>query len=207
MSKGVKITLGILAIVVILVIITAVSLKNTYNRLVGMDEGVKNSWAQVQNVLQRRMDLIPNLVETVKGYANFERSTLEAVIQARANATRMQVNAENLDPQQLSKFMDAQNGLSSALGRLMVVVERYPELKANENFIRLQDELAGTENRIAVERRRFNDQVRTYNQNIRSFPTIFFAGVFGFQQRPYFEAPPEAQQAPKVDFSGVGEKK
>jgi LemA protein len=207
MSKGVKITLGILAVIIIFVIITAVSLKNTYNRLVILDEEVKNSWAQVQNVLQRRMDLIPNLVETVKGYANFERSTLEAVIQARANATRMQVNAENLDPQQLSKFMDAQNGLSSALGRLMVVVERYPELKANENFIRLQDELAGTENRIAVERKRFNDTTRSYNQLTRSFPTVFFAGMFGFQQRPYFEAPPEAQQAPRVDFGGMGEKK
>ena len=154
-------------------------------------------------MLQRRMDLIPNLVETVKGYASHERETLEGVIQARANATRMQVNAQDLmnDPQQLSKFMNAQNGLSAALGRLMVVVERYPELKANENFIRLQDELAGTENRIAVERRRFNESVQAYNKKLRTFPTVMIAGMFGFQQRPYFEADAEAQKAPKVDFS------
>ena len=203
MSKGLKITLGIILVLVVIAIIGFSFFKNTYNNLVNLDENVNTSWAQVQNVLQRRMDLIPNLVETVKGYASHERETLEGVIQARANATRMQVNAQDLmnDPQQLSKFMNAQNGLSAALGRLMVVVERYPELKANENFIRLQDELAGTENRIAVERRRFNESVQAYNKKLRTFPTVMIAGMFGFQQRPYFEADAEAQKAPKVDFS------
>jgi len=203
-----KIFLAVIIVLVIFVIIVISSISRTYNNLVALDESVNNSWAQVQNVLQRRMDLIPNLVETVKGYASHERETLEAVIQARANATRMQVNAENLmnNPQQLSQFMNAQNGLSAALGRLMVVVERYPELKANENFMRLQDELAGTENRIAVERRRYNETVRAFNQKIRSFPVVLFAGILGFEKRLYFEAPQEAQQAPKVDFSKGGQK-
>jgi len=206
MSKGAKIGIGILVVVIIMVLMVFSLFKNTYNSLVALDESVNNSWAQVQNVLQRRMDLIPNLVETVKGYADFERQTLEAVIQARANATRMQVDASTLaqDPQKMQQFMNAQNGLSSALGRLMVVVERYPELKANENFLRLQDELAGTENRIAVERRRYNEAVRAYNQKLRTFPTVLIAGIFGFQKRPYFEAPPEAQQVPKVDFGNTG---
>jgi LemA protein len=206
MGKGAKIGCGILLVLGVLILMAFFMLKNTYNGMVVLDEDVKNSWAQVQNVLQRRMDLIPNLVETVKGYANFERETLEAVINARANATKMQVNADNLDPQQMQKIMDSQNGLSSALARLMVVVEKYPDLKANENFLRLQDELSGTENRIAVERKRFNDTVRKYNGTLRAFPTVLIAGIFGFQQRPYFEAPPEAQQAPKVDFSGMGKK-
>ncbi|OGC01685.1 LemA family protein [candidate division KSB1 bacterium RBG_16_48_16] len=202
MSKGAKIGIGILVIIVVFAIILFSTFKNAYNSFVRLDEEVNNSWAQVQNVLQRRMDLIPNLVETVKGYANFERETLEAVIQARANATRLTVDAGELakNPEQLSQFMGAQNGLSAALGRLMVVIERYPELKANQNFIRLQDELAGTENRIAVERRRFNETTRTYNQKIRQFPDNIIASMFGFQQRPYFEAPQEAQQAPRVDF-------
>ena len=206
MSKGAKIGIGVLVVIVLLVIMTFSFFKGTYNSLVALDEGVNNSWAQVENVLQRRMDLIPNLVETVKGYASHERETLEAVINARANATKTQINAQDVinNPQQLSQFMDAQNGLSSALSRLMLVVERYPDLKANENFIRLQDELAGTENRIAVERRRFNDQTRAFNQKVRTFPTVLIAGIFGFQQRPYFEAPQEAQQAPKVDFSTTG---
>ncbi len=206
MGKGAKIGCGILIALAVVVLILFVMFKNTYNGMVVLDEDVKNSWAQVQNVLQRRMDLIPNLVETVKGYANFERETLEAVINARANATKMQVNANDLNPQQMQKIMEAQNGLSSALARLMVVVEQYPQLKANENFLRLQDELAGTENRIAVERKRFNDTTRKYNGTLRSFPTIFIAGIFGFQQRPYFEAPPDAQNAPKVDFSNMGKK-
>ncbi len=202
MTKGLKIIIGL----VVLALILGWMVKNTYNNLVVLDEGVKNSWAQVENVLQRRMDLIPNLVETVKGYAEFERSTLEAVINARANATKVQINPENMDPQQLAKYMEAQNGLSSALSRLMVVVEQYPQLKANENFLRLQDELAGTENRIAVERRRYNDSVQGYNQKMRSFPTVIIAGMLGFQQKPYFEAPAEAKTAPKVDFSGMGQK-
>ncbi|RMF62139.1 MAG: LemA family protein [Calditrichaeota bacterium] len=179
------------------------SVKGTYNKLVSYDEQINASWAQVQNVYQRRADLIPNLVETVKGYASHERETLEAVIQARANATRPQINAGEVlkNPQLFQQFEQAQGQLGAALGRLMVVIERYPELKANENFIRLQDELAGTENRIAVERRRFNQAVQAYNKEIRTFPTNLLAGVFGFQNRPYFQASPEAQEAPKVDFS------
>jgi len=206
MGKGAKIGCGILIVLAVVALMAFFLLKNTYNSMVVLDEDVKNSWAQVQNVLQRRMDLIPNLVETVKGYATFERETLEAVINARANATKTQVNAQDLNSEQLQKVMDAQNGLSSALARLMVVVEKYPELKANENFLRLQDELAGTENRIAVERKRFNDTTRKYNGTLRTFPTVLIAGIFGFQQRPYFEAPQEAQQAPKVDFSGMSKK-
>ncbi len=181
--------------------------KGTYNRLVDVDESVNNAWAQVENQLQRRMDLIPNLVETVKGYANFERETLEAVIYARASATQTTLNADQLaqDPAMMEQFMQAQNNLGSALSRLMVVVERYPELKANENFRTLMDQLEGTENRIAVERKRYNDTVQTYSKTIRAFPTVVIAGLLGFGQRPYFEAPEEANQAPKVDF-GASEK-
>lgn len=202
MGKGTKILIGFVVVLLVLLIGFLLSIKNTYNRLVMLDEQVKTQWAQVQTVLQRRMDLIPNLVETVKGYASFERQTLEAVIQARANATRPQLNADELlnNPQAMQQYLQAQNALSQALGRLLVVVERYPELRANENFIRLQDELAGTENRIAVERRRYNEAVRAYNQAIRRFPTVLFAGMLGFQPRPYFEAPAEAQEAPRVDF-------
>jgi len=200
MGKGAKIGCGLLIVLAVVALMAVFLLKNTYNSMVVLDEDVKNSWSQVQNVLQRRMDLIPNLVETVKGYAAHERETLEAVINARANATKTQVNANDMTPAQMQKMMEAQNGLSSALSRLMVVVEQYPNLKANENFLKLQDELAGTENRIAVERKRFNDATRKYNGTLRSFPTVLIAGIFGFNQRPYFEAPTEAQQAPKVDF-------
>ncbi|MDZ7371831.1 MAG: LemA family protein [candidate division KSB1 bacterium] len=200
-----KLGMGCIVTLVVLVIalFAAYSIgKRAYNSFVVLDEQVNEAWAQVQNVLQRRMDLIPNLVETVKGYANFERETLEAVIQARANATKVQLNAEQLaaNPQLLEQYMQAQNQVSSALSRLMVVVERYPELKANESFIRLQDELAGTENRIAVERRRYNETVQAYNRHIRIFPNNLLAALFHFEKRAYFEAPPEAQQAPRVDF-------
>lgn len=191
-------------ILIVVVIIAGYSLfKGTYNKFVTLDEQVNGAWAQVENVLQRRMDLIPNLVETVKGYASHERETLEAVINARSKATQVQLNAGELaqNPEMLQNYMEAQNGLSSALSRLMVVVEQYPDLKANQNFLRLQDELAGTENRIAVERRRFNETVQSYNQQIRVFPNNILAGIFGFQNREYFDAPKEAEQAPKVDFS------
>lgn len=203
MGKGMKIFLGILAGLFLIGIILYKSISGTYNSLVTLDEQVNGAWSQVQNVYQRRADLIPNLVETVKGYASHERETLEAVIQARASATRPQINAAGVleNPQLFQQFEQAQGQLTSALGRLMVVIERYPELKANQNFIRLQDELAGTENRITVERRRFNETVQQYNQKVRSFPTNILAGMFGFQSRQYFEASPEAQQAPKVDFS------
>lgn len=194
------------AVMIVILIVVAIGLfgfvKSSYNKFVVLDENINGAWAQVENQLQRRMDLIPNLVETVKGYSNFERETLEAVIQARANATKVQVNAGDIanNPELLTNYMNAQNGLSSALSRLMVVVERYPDLKANQNFIRLQDELAGTENRIAVERRRFNETVQNYNQMTRLFPNNIVASIFGFKQRVYFEAPEEAQQAPKVNF-------
>lgn len=200
MSNSMK----ILAVVGVVVLLLAWKGCSSYNGLVGLDEGVNQAWAQVQNQYQRRADLIPNLVETVKGAANFERETLEAVIQARANATRPEINAGNLlnNPQAFQQFQQAQDNLGAALGRLLVVVERYPELKANQNYLDLQTQLEGTENRIAVERKRFNEVVQNYNSTRRVFPNNFFAGMFGFQQRPYFEATAEAQQAPKVDFGG-----
>lgn len=192
MQKGVKIAVGCLIVIIVAVILLALSVKGIYNNLVTLDESVNNSWAQVENQLQRRYDLIPNLVETVKGYAAHEREVLTEVTRARASVGSARTPDE---------VMQANNELSSALARLLVVVEQYPDLKANQNFIRLQDELAGTENRIAVERMRYNETVRDFNQKIRSFPTVFFAGLLGFNKRTYFEAPREAQQAPKVDFN------
>jgi LemA protein len=204
MSKGVKILLGVVAVFILLIVLVYSSFKNTYNEMVALDENINGAWSQVQNVYQRRADLIPNLVNTVKGYADFERETLQAVIEARASATRPQINAGEVlqNPQLFQQFEQAQSSLGSALSRLLVTIERYPDLKANQNFIRLQDELANTENRISVERRRFNQAVQTYNQRVRTFPTNIIAGMFGFQQKPYFEATPEAQSAPQVDFSG-----
>jgi len=192
MSKGLKIFLIILAVIIVLIFILFSSIKGIYNSFVTLDEGVNNSWAQVETVLQRRFDLIPNLVETVKGYASHEKEVLTEVTKARASVG----GASSINDK-----IQANNQLTSALSRLLVVVEKYPDLKANQNFIRLQDELAGTENRIAVERRRYNDTVKTYNQKIRIFPNNIFAGMFGFEKRAYFEAPKEAQKAPKVDFS------
>lgn len=192
MNKGCIIALVIVAVLVVLVILLALPIIGNYNTLVKMREDVNTSWAQVQNVLQRRYDLIPNLVETVKGYAAHEREVLTEVTRARASVGSARTPDE---------AMKANNDLSNALARLLVVVEQYPNLKANENFIRLQDELAGTENRIAVERRRYNDSVRIYNQKIQSFPTVLIAGMLGFEKRNYFEAPSAAQEAPKVDFS------
>jgi LemA protein len=203
MSTKKKVIWGIVIVVVVLVLAVYSTVTGTYNSLVNLEESVNNSWAQVQNVYQRRADLIPNLVEVVKGYATHERETLEAVIQARANATRPQINAGQIlqNPELFQQFEQTQSQLTAALGRLMVVVERYPDLKANQNFIRLQDELAGTENRIAVERRRFNEAVQNYNRRIRRFPTVMFAGILGFETRPYFQAAEAAQEAPNVDFS------
>ena len=196
MSKGLKITLIVIAIILAVIIIgvisIAVSLKGTYNELVTLDEDINNKWAQVENQLQRRYDLIPNLVQTVKGYASHEKEVLTEVTRARASVGGAKT------PEQM---MQANNQLSGALARLLVVVEKYPDLKANQNFIQLQDELAGTENRIAVERKRYNDAVTILNKKIRTFPTNFIAGWFNIEQRIYFEAPKEAQEAPKVDFS------
>ena len=191
MTKGAKIGLGCLVVVIVVAIIIGLSIKGIYNNLVTLDEGVNTSWAQVETQLQRRYDLIPNLVETVKGYASHEREVLTQVTEARASVGKANTPTE---------VMQANNELSSALARLLVVVEAYPDLKANQNFIRLQDELAGTENRIAVERRRYNEAVRGLNQKIRSFPTVIFASMFGFEKRDYFEAPVAAAEAPKVDF-------
>ncbi len=199
MSKGVLITVGVLAIIAFAVLM----LVGRYNSMVGLQEDVEGQWGNVQNTYQRRADLIPNLVETVKGYASHESETLEAVINARAQATQMtaEITPETLnDPQMLQKFSAAQEGLSSALARLMVVVERYPDLKANQNFLSLQDQLEGTENRIAVERRRFNDMARAYNTTIRRFPSNVVAGMFGFEKRAYFEATAGADQAPALNF-------
>jgi len=172
-----------------------------HNRMVQLDEGVNEAWAQVENVYQRRADLIPNLVKTVEGAADFERETLTEVIEARSRATSVQLTPEMLrDPNAFSQFEQAQNGLGSALSRLMVVIERYPELKANQNFLQLQDELAGTENRIAVERRRFNQTAQEYNSTVRRVPERLIAGWLGFAERPYFQATPGSEQAPEVDF-------
>jgi LemA protein len=201
MSKGGKIALGIVVVLVIMVIGIGAKIAGWYNGFVRLDEGVKQSWSQVQNVYQRRLDLIPNLVNTVKGYASHERETLQAVTEARSKVGGvMQLNAKDLTPENMAKFQQAQAGLSGALQRLMVVVEQYPNLKADQSFIRLQDELAGTENRIAVERMRFTEMVQNYNQTIRRFPQALIAGMFGFTAKAYFNADEAAQSAPKVQF-------
>ncbi len=201
MSKGGKIGLIVLAVLVILILVVVASVKNMYNGFVLLDENVNQGWSEVQNQYQRRYDLIPNLVETVKGYAAHESQTLQAVTEARSRVGGvMNLNAEDLTPENMARFQQAQAGLSGALQRLMVVIERYPDLKANQNFVRLQDELAGTENRIAVARRRFNETVQQYNGTIRRFPQTLFAGMFGFEKKGYFEADQQAQEAPRVQF-------
>ncbi len=187
-------------VVILLVILLYTSIKGNYNHMVKKDEGVKAQWGNVENVYQRRLDLIPNLVSTVKGYANFEQQTLTQVIEARAKATQVNINPDNLDEQSLKQFQAAQGELSSALSRLMVTVERYPDLKANQNFLDLQAQLEGTENRIAVERRKFNEMVQDYNSYIRQFPKNIWAALFGFDKKAYFEAEAGAEKAPKVDF-------
>lgn len=193
---------GVLVLVGLLVAAVAVLWSlSSYNRLVGLEEQVNASWSQVENVYQRRADLIPNLVNTVQGAADFERETLTAVIEARAKATSVQLTPGQLsDPQALARFEQAQSGLGNALGRLMVVVERYPDIKANQNFIQLQDELAGTENRIAVERKRFNESAQAFNTARRRFPTVLIAAWLGFDEKAYFQAAPGADEPPVVDF-------
>jgi LemA protein len=196
LSKG-----WIILIVVIGLIIMGIAwVTGINNNLVTKEETVNQAWANVENVYQRRLDLIPNLVNTVKGVANFEQQTLTAVIDARAKATSVQINPKNLDEGSLQKFQEAQNGVSSALGRLMVVVEKYPELKATQNFSELQAQLEGTENRISVERRNFNEAAQGYNTYLRKFPNSMFAGMFGFQQKAYFKAQEGAEKAPQVQF-------
>jgi LemA protein len=194
---------GLVVILIFIVIIAALAVGGIYNRLVRSQQAVDQSWAQVQNVYQRRADLIPNLVNTVQGGANFEKSTLTEVTNARASVGRVQIdpNKAPADAAKLEEFQQAQGQLSNALSRLLVVVERYPELKANQNFLTLQAQLEGTENRISVERGNFNTAVQNYNTAVRSFPTNFIAGMFGFSPRPFFNAQPGAEKAPAVNFN------
>ncbi len=171
-----------------------------YNGLVTMDEGVQNQWANVETQYQRRADLIPNLVSTVKGYATHEKSTLAEVVKARSEATSVKIDPTDLTPEKLAQYQKAQGNVSAALGRLLMVAENYPQLKANENFLELQSQLEGTENRITVARKDFNDAAKEYNSTIRRFPKNILAGLFGFDKKAYFEAEAGAEKAPKVSF-------
>jgi LemA protein len=181
-------------------LIVGLAVASTYNNLVKLDENVKNKWGQVENVYQRRADLVPNLVETVKGAAAFEKDTFTAVTEARARVGQVNLGNNVPDAQQLQKFQAAQDNLSSALSRLLVVVEKYPDLKATQNFRDLQAQLEGTENRIAVERKRFNDAAQEFNTARRRFPTVLFASILGFSEKPYFQAAPGSEKAPQVKF-------
>lgn len=201
-NRGILGCLVAIALVVLVVVLPAIA---SYNNLVRLDQAVQAQWGQVENVYQRRADLVPNLVATVKGVANFEKSTYIAVAEARSKVGQVQAQnpqAITTDQQALSRFQAAQDGLTSALSRLLVVVERYPELKANENFLTLQSQLEGTENRIAVERMRYNERAQEFNTVRQSFPTLVFAGLFGdrFKPKAYFQAQPGAQTAPSVQF-------
>ncbi|MFO8235058.1 MAG: LemA family protein [Bacteroidales bacterium] len=190
----------ITGVIIIFALIIYGSVKNTYNRIVQMEQQVESQWSNVETVYQRRADLIPNLVNTVKGYAEHERETLEEVIEARSKATSTNINADDLSPEKLQQFQENQQELGSALSRLMVVVERYPDLKANENFSQLQAQLEGTENRISVERRRFNESVRNYNTYINQFPQKLYANLFDFEEQVYFESDEGSEEAPDVEF-------
>ncbi len=185
--------LGVLAIIVLWI-------ANVYNGFVAAEEQVESAWAQVENQYQRRADLVPNLVATVKGYASHESETLQGVIDARARATQITIDPSKATPEQLAAYQSAQGELSQALGRLLALAENYPDLKANENFRDLQQQLEGTENRITVARQLFNDEAKKYNTDIRKFPNNLIAGAFGFEKKPYFEAEEGARQAPKVEF-------
>ncbi|KAF0197821.1 MAG: LemA protein [Bacteroidetes bacterium] len=196
MKKSLIIIIAVVGFILILVMWGS----SRYNSLVTKEEGVAAAWSQVENVYQRRADLIPNLVNTVKGYADFEKSTLTGVIEARSKATSVTIDPTNLNEASIQQFQKAQDGLSSALSRLMVVVERYPDLKANQNFMDLQAQLEGTENRIATERRNFNQAAQDYNTQIRRFPSNLFAGIFGFDKKAYFQADEGAEKAPEVKF-------
>lgn len=187
----------IVAAVVVILVAWAVS---AYNGLVVKDEACSKQWSKVESQYQRRMDLIPNLVNTVKGYASHEEATLLKVIEARNQASQIKVDAENMTQEQLNEFQKSQENLSSAIRGLNIVVEQYPDLKANQNFLELQSQLEGTENRIAVERQRYSDVVNEYNTSVRRFPNSIFASMFGFDKKPYFEAQTGAENAPKVEF-------
>jgi LemA protein len=184
-----------------IVVVVVLYLVSGYNSLVKSRESVNSAWANVQSEYQRRLDLIDNLVQTVKGSADFEKSTLEAVVQARASATSIRVDANDLTPEKLQQIQREQAQISGALGRLLAVAENYPQLKTTEAFMKLQDQLEGTENRIKMSRNEFNEAARSYNTTIQSFPKNIFAGIFGFKTRPYFESDPGAERAPKVDFN------
>ena len=186
--------------ILLVVLLIYSSISGSYNKMVQKDEAVKSQWGTVESAYQRRLDLIPNLVNTVKGYADFEKTTLTQVIEARAKATQVTIKADNLNAESMQKFQAAQGELSGALSRLLVTVEQYPNLKANENFMDLQKQLEGTENRIAVERRRFNEMAQEYNTFIRQFPKNIWANLFGFEKKVYFEAEQGAEKAPKVTF-------
>lgn len=198
-SKG---CLAVAGVLIFGIVVLAMYLTRSYNTMVKLNEGVKEKWSQVENVYQRRADLIPNLVETVKGVAAFEKETFIAVAEARSNAKGTFNMSEEVlsNPEMFEKFQQAQNALSSALQRLMVVVEKYPELKANQNFLNLQDQLEGTENRITVERRRFNETAREFNVYINQFPRVLLANLFGFREKAYFKSAEGAETAPRVQF-------
>lgn len=193
---------GLVTLIVVAVIVLGgfIWVKNVYNQIVVSDEYIQSTWAQVENVYQRRADLIPNLVSTVKGYAAHESETLENVVAARAKATQVTVDPSDLTPEALARFNEAQDGLSAALGRLLMIQESYPELKANQNFLELQAQLEGTENRIATERMKFNDAVKAFNTGIRRFPDNIVASMLGFEKKGYFEAKAGADVAPVVEF-------
>lgn len=192
-SKSTMIFIGVIVVIVLWAI-------SGYNSLVNMDEGVTNKWSNVETQYQRRADLIPNLVNTVKGYAKHELQTLEAVMQARSQATQVKIDPSNCTPEQLAAYQKAQGDVTSALGKLLAITENYPDLKANQNFLELQSQLEGTENRITVARKDFNDAANVYNASIRRFPKNILAGIFGFEKHAYFEAEAGAEKAPKVEF-------
>ncbi|MGK9475232.1 LemA family protein [Melioribacter sp. OK-6-Me] len=201
MKKGLIITLGIVAALVILILVIVGWGVGIYNNLIGLNEKVNQAWSQVENQYQRRYDLIPNLVETVKGVANFEKETYTAVTEARAKVGQIRLSPDQLsDPEAFRKFQQAQDGLSNALSRLLVVSENYPQLKANENFLQLQAQLEGTENRIAVERMKYNQVVQEYNTQIKRFPASIIANMSGFKEKEYFRAATGAEEAPRVQF-------
>jgi len=190
---------GWVAVIGVLLVI-GLWVMNTYNKLVEQEETVEAAWSQVENQYQRRADLVPNLVATVKGYAAHEQATFESVMEARAKATQITLDPANATPEQLAAYQAAQGELSQALGRLMAVAENYPELKANENFLNLQSQLEGTENRCTIARQQFNEEARKFNTTVRRFPGNIVANFLGFEKKPYFEADEEAKHAPKVEF-------
>lgn len=193
MKKSVIILIAVVAVIIIWAI-------SAYNGLVSMDENVSSQWANVETQYQRRADLIPNLVNTVKGYASHEKETLEGVVEARSKATQIKVDANDLTPEKLAEYQKAQGAVTSALGKLLAITENYPDLKANQNFLELQAQLEGTENRINVARKNFNNAAQAYNTSIRHFPKSIFASVFGFEKRTYFEAAKGTEKAPEVKF-------